>query len=64
MRAMHPLSPETLTVLSVTVAAGVLMTRIGIGKGLLARRVPAERCASCGHQLRGPGCAHCRRRNL
>ena len=64
MRTMRPLSPEMLTALSVTVAAGVLMARIGIGKGLLARRVPSERCASCGQQLRGPGCAHCRRRTL
>jgi hypothetical protein len=64
MRVMHPLPPETLTALSATVAAGVLMTRIGIGKRMLARRVVAERCASCGHRVRGAGCAHCRRRSL
>ena len=61
---MNALSPEMLTALSATVAAGVLMTRIGIGKGLLARRVSTERCAACGHQVRGAGCGHCRRRNL
>ncbi|MGZ8694798.1 MAG: hypothetical protein ACXWYS_05105 [Gaiellaceae bacterium] len=61
---MQALPPETLTALAATMAAGVLMARIGMSKGLLARRVPAERCASCGNRVRGPGCAHCRRRNL
>ena len=59
---MEPLPPETLVALIVTAVAGISMTRVGLHKGLLARRVSTERCASCGHRVRGNGCAHCRRR--
>jgi hypothetical protein len=59
---MQPLEPQTLIALLVTAAAGISMTRVGLHKGLLARRVRAERCASCGNRLRGNGCANCRRR--
>lgn len=61
---MTPLPPETIAALVVTAAAGVWMARIGMHKGLLARRVRIERCASCGHRTRGNGCPHCRRRSL
>jgi hypothetical protein len=60
---MQQLPPETVVALAVTAAAGVLMMRIGLGKHLLARRTRLERCASCGHLVRGAGCAHCRRRH-
>jgi hypothetical protein len=59
---VEPLPPESFVALSVTAAVGVLMTRIGLHKGLLARRLTSERCASCGRRLRGNGCANCRRR--
>ena len=59
---MQPLPPETVVALVVTAVAGFSMARMGMHKGLLARRVSAERCASCGHRLRGNACARCRRR--
>jgi hypothetical protein len=58
---VEPLPPETLVALTVTAAVGVLMARIGLRKGLLSRRTAQERCATCGHRVRGNGCANCRR---
>ena len=51
-----------MVALLVTAVAGVSMTRIGLHKGLLARRIHDERCASCGNRLRGNSCPRCRRR--
>jgi hypothetical protein len=59
---MEPVPTETILALIVTVAAGVSMARVGLGKGALARRIHNERCASCGNRLRGNSCPRCRRR--
>lgn len=42
-----------------TIAVGVVMSRVGIGTGLLWSRSELRRCPSCG-RLRGPrGCEGC-----
>jgi hypothetical protein len=50
-----------LVVCAFTIAVGVVMSRVGIGTGLLRQRSEPRRCPSCG-RLRGPhGCESCGR---
>jgi hypothetical protein len=46
--------------LAATAAAGLLMTRTGLDKRLLALRSPVRRCGTCGRRLRRDTCHSCR----
>jgi hypothetical protein len=44
-----------------TVAAGLTMIRMGLGKNLLSVRSRSHRCASCGRRIDTRYCPHCTR---
>jgi recombinational DNA repair protein RecR len=45
-----------------TTAAGALMIRLGVTRGLLQPRRQTRRCPSCGRLINGRVCATCTRR--
>lgn len=52
MTALIPLS-------LVTTGVGVVMIRLGLGRGLLERRHVPRRCPSCGRLIDGSVCGPC-----
>jgi hypothetical protein len=43
----------------VTTSVGVVMIRLGLGKGLLQPRNAPRRCPSCGRLIDDSACRHC-----
>jgi hypothetical protein len=50
---------QFLVVTVISTGVGVVMARLGIGKGLLVPRAVRRHCRSCGRLLSRHGCDHC-----
>jgi rRNA maturation endonuclease Nob1 len=61
---MTGLTPQFALLAVLTTGVGVIMSRLGVRRGLLHLRRESRRCASCSKLINGYTCPDCGRRFL